>query len=134
MRASAGENVKSDWTVTKSATAFPHTNRASLNAVVRATKTGIEVVWHAPTGQYADTVVGYNVLILDQTDSGAGMIGAAFNSWPAVIDGLVSDHVYLVAVVTWYEVGQGFPEVVGSVRVGTDRFVAQTDPQAILGV
>lgn len=119
MRASAGETIKGEWTVTKTAVAKPQLPAPPKNIKVKATNGGMTVSWDPSTGPYADSIVEYNVIFWDwKADHCSFLDGAAFTNSPAVINGLKNGVNYLVALVAWNKNGQGLPAVVNNVIPG----------------
>ncbi|OBT62590.1 hypothetical protein VE03_08511 [Pseudogymnoascus sp. 23342-1-I1] len=83
-------------------------------------------------------VDGFTYDVRDKDGACDYITGAAFASSLAHIDGLVTGHHYLVALITWNKDGEGFPEVVHSVTVGagipkppTGLSIISNDPTTI---
>ncbi|KAF5126392.1 Protein sidekick-1 [Metarhizium anisopliae] len=119
VRASAGDSIKGHYTGTQSAVAKPQLAPAPANIQVQPTDSGITVTWDPPSGAFANSVVGYNVIYWDWAANRCQFInGAAFKSSPAVITGLDAGTNYLVAVETWNANGQGVPATVNNAVPG----------------
>ncbi|MFI2241193.1 fibronectin type III domain-containing protein [Streptomyces chrestomyceticus] len=117
---------KSGWSETLSDTAHPKTAAAPTGIVTRATATGVDVSWGAPTGPYTDTIDRYEIITWDRDTPGAFLNSTAVRGRSAHIDGLEPGHHYLVAVVTWNAAGGGMPGVARSVTVGAGTPPAPT--------
>ncbi|OOF94226.1 hypothetical protein ASPCADRAFT_51803, partial [Aspergillus carbonarius ITEM 5010] len=118
VRASAGNNIKGDWTTVLSATAHPQTAAAPQNVLVGATATGFDISWDPPTGAYTDSIVEYNVLYWDKSEDCTYITEGAFTGTSGHIDGLNPGHYYFLAIETWNAAGEGFPGMVTGVVPG----------------
>lgn len=118
VRASYGNQAKSDWTPVRSATAHPKLASAPRNVVVKQTKTGIEVSWDPPTGPHTDSILQYSVLWRDKDVPSIFMGLAAFQKSPARIDELEKGHKYDIMMLTWNAAGEGWPGEAQEIRVG----------------
>ncbi len=118
VRTDNADDGKSGWSETLSATAHPKTAAAPKGIVTRATATGVDVSWDAPTGPYTDTIDRYEIITWDRDTPGAFINSTAVRGTSAHINGLHEGHHYLVAVVTWNAAGGGMPGVARSVTVG----------------
>ncbi|RAL11188.1 uncharacterized protein BO97DRAFT_347859, partial [Aspergillus homomorphus CBS 101889] len=138
VRASAGDNIKGEWTSVLSATAHPQTAAAPRNVVVKATATGFDISWDPPTGAYTDSIREYNVLYWDKSQDCTFITGGAFTGTSGHIDNLTPGHYYFVAIVTWNAAGEGFPGIVTGLVPGagtppppTDLTIVANDPTTI---
>ncbi|PYH32825.1 uncharacterized protein BO87DRAFT_311650 [Aspergillus neoniger CBS 115656] len=138
VRASAGDNIKGDWTSVLSATAHPQTAAAPRNVVVKPTSSGFDISWDPPTGAYTDSIIEYNVLYWDKSEDCSYITGGAFTGTSGHIDNLTPGHYYFLAIETWNAAGEGFPEVVTGVVPGagtpstpTDLTIVANDPTTI---
>ncbi|MEE1782149.1 fibronectin type III domain-containing protein [Streptomyces sp. SP17BM10] len=118
VRTDNADDGKSGWSETLSATAHPKTAAAPTGIVTRATATGVDVSWDAPTGPYTDTIDRYEIITWDRDTPGAFTNSTAVKGKSVHIDGLNPGHHYLVAVATWNAAGGGMPGVARSVTVG----------------
>ncbi|MEF3115129.1 fibronectin type III domain-containing protein [Streptomyces chrestomyceticus] len=126
VRTDNADDGKSGWSETLSATAHPKTAAAPTGIVTRATATGVDVSWGAPTGPYTDTIDRYEIITWDRDTPGAIINSTAVRGRSVHIDGLHPGHHYLVAVVTWNAAGGGMPGVARSVTVGAGTPPAPT--------
>ncbi|RAH49623.1 uncharacterized protein BO95DRAFT_450154 [Aspergillus brunneoviolaceus CBS 621.78] len=138
VRASAGDDIKGDWTTVLSATAHPQTAAAPHNVLVKATATGFDISWDPPTGAYTDSIREYNVLYWDKSEDCTFIMGGAFTGTSGHIDDLTPGHYHFVAIVTWNAAGEGFPALVAGVVPGagtppppTDLVIVANDPTTI---
>ncbi|KAE8402489.1 hypothetical protein BDV37DRAFT_295350 [Aspergillus pseudonomiae] len=127
VRASAGDNIKGDWTSVLSATAHPQTAAAPRNVVVKATTTGFDISWDPPTGAYTDSIIEYNVLYWDKSVDCTFITGGAFTGTSGHIGNLKSGHYYFIAIETWNSAGEGFPAIVTGVVPGAGTPAPPTD-------
>ncbi|KAF5865117.1 hypothetical protein ETB97_005358 [Aspergillus alliaceus] len=88
VRASAGDNIKGDWTSVLSATTHPQTAAAPRNVLVKATTTGFDISWDPPTGAYTDSIIEYNILYWDKSVDYTFITGGAFTGTSGHIDKL----------------------------------------------
>lgn len=138
VRTDNGNDLKSDWSATVSATAHPKTSPPPVGIVTRATATGVDVVWGAPTGDFTDSIDRYQILAYDTDIPGAFVTGTAVKGKSVHIDDLVPGHHYVIAVATWNAAGGGMPGNGRSVTVGagtppapTGLKVTSTDPTTV---
>lgn len=87
VRAVAGENQLGGWTSTLCATATPQLANPPQNVRTYPNGTGMTITWDPPTGQYTDSIQGYQIIIWDYDATCAFISGAFFTSSPAYISG-----------------------------------------------
>jgi lysophospholipase L1-like esterase len=138
IRTDNGDQLKSGWSGTVTATAHPQTSPPPVGIVTHATATGIDVVWGRPTGAHTDTIDRYQVITLDKDTPGAWIGGTAVKGLSAHVDGLLPGHHYIVAVATWNTAGGGMPGLARPVTIGagtppapTGLQVTSTDPTTV---
>jgi lysophospholipase L1-like esterase len=129
VRTDNGDQLKSGWSATVSATAHPQTAPPPVGITTHATATGVDVAWGAPTGPYTNTIDLYQVITYDKDTLGAYIGGTAVTGLSAHVDGLVPGHHYIIAVVTWNAAGGGMPGIARPVTIGTGTPPAPTGLQ-----
>jgi len=117
-RVNCGDYQKGNWTSVGTATAHPQTAPGPNNVFVTSTTSGVSVSFDPPTGPYTDTITEYNLIFFDYDQPCSYLGGAAFQSSPVHLDGLVPGHHYLIAFATYNAAGGGFPEIVHDVVIG----------------
>jgi lysophospholipase L1-like esterase len=129
VRTDNGEQLKSGWSGSVTATAHPQTSPPPVGIVTHATATGVDVVWGRPTGAYTNTIDRYQVITFDKDTPGAWIGGTAVKGLSAHVDGLLPGHHYIVAVATWNSAGGGLPGVARAVTIGAGTPPAPTGLQ-----
>ncbi|KAH6638475.1 SGNH hydrolase-type esterase domain-containing protein [Boeremia exigua] len=116
VRTVMGDDIKSSWTSTQSATANPQTPRPPRNVTTSPAGSSMVVRWNPSL----DSVERYGVIYYDQTDKGfAQSVGTHANYLN--IDGLKIGHLYTVAVQSWNSNGGGLPQPARGVIPGSGR-------------
>jgi lysophospholipase L1-like esterase len=138
VRTDNGDQLKSGWSPTVTATAHPQTSPPPVGIVTHATATGVDVAWGQPTGNYTDTIDRYQIITYDKDTPGAYVGGTAVKGKSVHIDGLTPGHHYVIAVATWNAAGGGMPGVARPVTIGagtppapTGLQVTSTDPTTV---
>ena len=118
VRASVGDldpADKSAWTAVKAWKADPKTAPGPNNVAAAPVAGGLRVTWTAVTGYAVDR---YQAIAHDTDNPSAFLVSVGVRGTSATITGLVSGHRYLVSVVTWTDIGGGFPAVGPTVAAG----------------
>ncbi|WP_432843904.1 fibronectin type III domain-containing protein [Dactylosporangium sp. CA-092794] len=138
IRTDNGDQLKSAWSGTFSATAHPQTAPPPVGIVTHATATGADVGWGAPSGPYTATIERYGVITFDKDTPGAFLSDVGIHGLSAHIDGLTPGHHYVVAVEAWNAAGGGFPGLGRLVTIGAgapptpaNLRVVSTDPTTV---
>jgi hypothetical protein len=138
VRTDNGDQLKSDWSATATATAHPQTAPPPVGIVTHATATGVDVTWGQPTGNYTSTIDRYQVITFDKDTPGAFIGGTAVKGKSVHVDGLLPGHHYLIAVATWNAAGGSIPASARPVTIGagtppapTGLQVTSTDPTTV---
>ncbi|MEU6486590.1 fibronectin type III domain-containing protein [Streptomyces sp. NPDC046887] len=118
---------RSAWSPTVSAVAHPRTAAPPEKIVTRATVTGVDVSWQPAKGPHTEHIDRYEVITWDRDSPGAFLESKAVRGTSLHVDGLKAGHRYLVAVVTWNDVGGGLPGGGRPVTVGAGTPPAPTD-------
>jgi hypothetical protein len=106
VRTVMGDDDKSDWSSTQSATADPRTPTGPQDVISRPTADGLSVGWKQPK---SGAVNLYEVLVFDMDTPGAWLQSYATRDMGRSVNGLTAGHRYVVAVLGWNSVGGGWP-------------------------
>ncbi len=127
VRTDNADDGRSEWSATVSAVAHPKTAAPPGKIVTRATATGVDVSWQPAKGPYSEHVDRYEVITWDRDSPGAFLESKAVRGTSLHVGGLRPGHRYLVAVVTWNDVGGGLPGGARPVNIGAGTPPAPTD-------
>ncbi|MEV5508224.1 SGNH/GDSL hydrolase family protein [Streptomyces orinoci] len=88
------------------------------NIAVSSGPNSIDLSWDAPTGDYSDTVNGYDVLYADSSVPGSWMQVMHVTGRTAHLANLQAGHTYLLGICSTSAAGQGLPAGAPATKVG----------------